>query len=70
MFEKIAENIVDYSLELKPGENLNIIVRGKSQEVLAREIGRVANQKGISTRYGYDNVEDFENFIKGGDEIE
>ena len=38
MFEKIAQNIVDYSLELKPGEKLNIIVRGKGQDFLGKEI--------------------------------
>lgn len=62
MFRKIAENIVDYSLELKPGENLNIIIRGKSQDILGKEIEKVANEKGISTRYGYDNREEFETF--------
>lgn len=62
MFEKIAQNIVCHSLELKPGEKLNILIRGKSQEPLGREIEKVANELGITTRYAYDNVEDFETF--------
>ncbi len=61
MLEKIARNIVEYSLELKSGENLNIIIRGKSQDVLGREIEKVAKSKGINTRYCYDNFDDFEN---------
>lgn len=62
MLDKIAKNIVDYSLEMISGEKLNIIVRGKSQEVLGKEIEKFANQKGIITRLGYENYSDFEIF--------
>ena len=62
MFKKIAKNIVDYSLELKPGENLNIIVRGKSQDCLGKEIEKYAKQKCINTRYAYEIRENFETF--------
>lgn len=60
MLEKIARNLVDYSLELRSGEKLNIIIRGESQNLLGKEIEMVAKEKGIGTRYGYDNIEFFE----------
>ena len=60
MFEKIAQNIVDYSLELKPGEKLNIIVRGKGEDLLGKEIEKVAKKQGIKTRYFKHDVEKFE----------
>lgn len=62
MFKKIAENIVEYSLELKQGEYLNILIQGNSQNVLGREIERIANEKGIITRYAFLNYENFETF--------
>lgn len=60
MFEKIAKNIVDYSLELKQGEKLNIIIRGKGQDVLGHEIEKVAKAKGIKTRYSQYDYDQYE----------
>ncbi len=62
MFKKIAENIIKCSLELKPGEKLNILIQGKSQNILGREIERIANENGIQTRYGFDNLDYYETF--------
>lgn len=64
MLKKIAENIINHSLGLKPGEKLNIIINGESQNPLGREIERVANENGIQTRYGFDNIGDFETFTE------
>lgn len=55
MFKKIAENIVNNSLELKPGEKLNLIIRGESQQELGREIENYAIEKGIFVRTIYDD---------------
>lgn len=52
--------MLDYSLELKPGENLNIIIRGKTQDLLGKEVERVAIEKGIITRYSYEKREELE----------
>lgn len=60
MFKQIAKNIVDFSLDLHSGENLNIIVYGDTQEALARDIERYAKSKGVITRLFHDH-EDFYN---------
>ena len=57
MFKQIAKNIVDFSLDLHSGENLNIIVYGDTQEALARDIERYAKSLGVATRYFYDSEE-------------
>lgn len=62
MLTKIAKNLVDYSLDLSPGDKLNIIVRGQSQNQLGKEVERYAKSRGIKTRVGYENVDDFEKF--------
>lgn len=64
MITKIANNLIDYSLNLKSGDRLNIIVRGKSQEVLGKEIQKLAKEKGVKVRLGYENVENFDAFSK------
>ncbi len=64
MLTKIAKNLIDYSLNLNNGDKLNIIVRGKSQEALGKEVAFLAKEKGIKTRIGYENVKDFDSFSK------
>jgi len=62
MLNKIAENLVNYSLSLNPGDKLNIIVRGSSQLPLGKEIEKVCKDKGITTRIGFENVKEFDTF--------
>ena len=62
MLAKIADNLINYSLKLNAEDKLNIIVRGKSQEELGKEVVKLAKLKGIKTRLGYENVKDFDLF--------
>lgn len=74
---QLAKNIVDFSLDLHSGENLNIIVYGDTQEALAGEIERYAKSKGVNTRlfhdheYFYNNMtdEEFEEYLQKEMEI-
>ena len=69
-FTPIAKTIIEHSLELKPGDYLYISARGESQIPLAKELERLAHEKGIKTTYLFKTVQEYEDFFKNSTEKE
>ena len=69
-FTPIAKTIIEHSLNLTGGNNLYISVRGESQVPLAKEIERLAKEKGIKTTYLFQTVKKYADFFENASEKE